>query len=186
MDAERREAATPARTGGPRRRPGARVYPELPSIAPNEPTQVAEWQTGAPPGAYDDPYWRAKWWVGAVPISKRHDQPRDTAPTNGETTSTAVKNGGWATHCWSRGRPSQTRWGYQCELAGLLNKNLTEVSGTRVPSSQPISPENQGTDFRFAEHRMETNGHGGSTLPPRCVMMRAWIDAPWNGSATTS
>ena len=63
--------------------------------------QVEEWQTGAPPGAYDGPYWRAKWWA-RVPISKRHDQPRDTATTNGETTSTSAKNGGRATPCRSK------------------------------------------------------------------------------------
>ena len=32
-------------------------------IAPVEPVQVEEWQTGAPPGAYDGPYWRAEWWA---------------------------------------------------------------------------------------------------------------------------
>ena len=57
---------------------------------------IATGRTGSP-----TPYKRAKWWVGAVPTRKRHDQPGDTAATNGETTSTAVKNGGRATHCWS-------------------------------------------------------------------------------------
>jgi len=57
---------------------------------------IATGRTGSP-----TPYKRAKWWVGAVPTRKHHDQPGDTAATNGETTSTAVKNGGRATHCWS-------------------------------------------------------------------------------------
>ena len=30
-------------------------------IAPVEPVQVEEWQTGFPPGVYDGPYWRAEW-----------------------------------------------------------------------------------------------------------------------------
>ncbi len=30
-------------------------------LRPVEPVQVEEWQTGAPPGAYDGPYWRAEW-----------------------------------------------------------------------------------------------------------------------------
>ena len=49
-------------------------------IAPVEPVQVEEWQVGAPPGAYDGPYWRAEWWA-RVPVSKhraalRHTQVR--------------------------------------------------------------------------------------------------------------
>ena len=46
-------------------------------IAPNEPVQVEEWQPGAPPGAYDGPYWRAQWWA-RVPVSKRRGQLRHT------------------------------------------------------------------------------------------------------------
>ena len=32
----------------------------------------------------------------------------------------------------------------------------------------------------------EQNGYGGSTLPFWYVMMSAWTDATWHGSATTS
>ena len=46
-------------------------------IAPNEPVQVEDWQTGAPPGAYDGPYWRAQWWA-RVPVSKCRGQLRHT------------------------------------------------------------------------------------------------------------
>jgi hypothetical protein len=46
-------------------------------IAPVEPVQVEEWETGAPPGAYDGPYWRAEWWA-RVPASKRRGQLRHT------------------------------------------------------------------------------------------------------------
>ena len=46
-------------------------------IAPVEPVQVEEWQTGAPPGAYDGPYWRAEWWA-RVPVSKRRAALRHT------------------------------------------------------------------------------------------------------------
>ena len=46
-------------------------------IAPNEPVHVEELQTGAPPGAYDGPYWRAEWWA-RVPVSKRRAQLRHT------------------------------------------------------------------------------------------------------------
>jgi hypothetical protein len=46
-------------------------------IAPNEPVHVEEWETGAPPGAYDGPYWRAQWWA-RVPVSKRRGELRHT------------------------------------------------------------------------------------------------------------
>ena len=46
-------------------------------IAPAEPVQVEEWQTGAPPAAYDGPYWRAEWWA-RVPASKRRGALRHT------------------------------------------------------------------------------------------------------------
>jgi hypothetical protein len=46
-------------------------------IAPIEPVQVNEWETGAPTGAYDGPYWRAQWWA-RVPVSKRRGDLRHT------------------------------------------------------------------------------------------------------------
>ena len=46
-------------------------------IAPVEPVQVEEWQTGAPPAAYDGPYWRAEWWA-RVPAAKRRGALRHT------------------------------------------------------------------------------------------------------------
>jgi hypothetical protein len=46
-------------------------------IAPNEPVEVEEWETGAPPGVYDGPYWRAQWWA-RVPVSKRRGELRHT------------------------------------------------------------------------------------------------------------
>ena len=41
-------------------------------------------------------------------------------------------------------------------------------------------------NFRYFVRQMEGIGHGDSTLPSACVMIDQWIDAPWNGSATTS
>ena len=46
-------------------------------IAPVEPVQVEEWQVGAPPAAYDGPYWRAR-VVGACPGRKRRGALRHT------------------------------------------------------------------------------------------------------------
>jgi hypothetical protein len=46
-------------------------------IAPNESVHVEEWESGAPPGVYDGPYWRAEWWA-RVPVSKRRGELRQT------------------------------------------------------------------------------------------------------------
>ncbi|OBK73337.1 hypothetical protein A5650_21185 [Mycobacterium sp. 1164985.4] len=46
-------------------------------IAPVQSVHVEEWQTGAPPSAYDGPYWRASWWA-RVPVSKRRAELRHT------------------------------------------------------------------------------------------------------------
>src|SRR5262249_32719558 len=46
-------------------------------ITPKESVQMEEWETGAPPGAYDGPYWRAQWWA-RVPVSKRRAGLRNT------------------------------------------------------------------------------------------------------------
>ena len=46
-------------------------------IAPVESVQVEEWQAGAPPGAYDGPYWRAEWWA-RMPGAKRRAALRHT------------------------------------------------------------------------------------------------------------
>ena len=50
---------------------------EYNGIAPVEPVQVEEWQDGAPPAAYDGPFWRAEWWA-RVPVAKRRGASRHT------------------------------------------------------------------------------------------------------------
>ena len=54
-----------------------RFEEEYNGTAPVGPVQVEEWATGAPPGAYDGPYWRAQWWA-RVPVSKRRAELRHT------------------------------------------------------------------------------------------------------------
>ena len=61
----------------------------------------------------------------------------------------------------------------------LFWDTITQVRADLAGSSGEMT-------IRHFVRRMERNGHDGSTLPPWCVMMRAWIDTPWNGSATTS
>jgi hypothetical protein len=46
-------------------------------IGPIEPVQVDEWVYGAPPAAYDGPYWRAEWWA-RMPAAKRRGALRHT------------------------------------------------------------------------------------------------------------
>jgi hypothetical protein len=46
-------------------------------IGPVETVHVEEWQVGAPPAAYDGPYWRAEWWA-RVPVAKRRGALRHT------------------------------------------------------------------------------------------------------------
>ena len=66
----RRAAATPTASNGststPTRRTGS---PRRTTASPVEPVQVEEWQVGAPPAAYDGPYWRAEWWA-RVPVGQ--------------------------------------------------------------------------------------------------------------------
>src|SRR6476661_790587 len=56
------------RTGSPR---------TTTALPPVEPVHVEEWQIGAPPAAYDGPYWRAEWWA-RMPVSKRRGALRHT------------------------------------------------------------------------------------------------------------
>ena len=46
-----------------------RLAQDYNGIAPAEPVQVEERLVGAPPRAYDGPYWRAEWWA-RVPVAK--------------------------------------------------------------------------------------------------------------------
>ena len=71
------------------------------------------------------------------------------------------------------------------EVVGLSKEKVEEIFWDS-PRSEPTWQGSRGNDLRYFVRQMETNGHGDSTLPPSCVMIDAWIDAPWNGSATTS
>ena len=106
---------------------------------------------------------------------------------NGLTTSPSAKNGGPGTRCprprWCAGKSPgypRSRW------SGDPRRRWKRSSGTRSPRSGPTWRASRGNDFSYFVGRMERNGHGDSTLPPWCVMIPAWTDAPWNGSATTS
>ena len=155
-------------------------------IAPVEPVQVEEWQVGAPPAAYDGPYWRAEWWarvpVASVAGAAAHRRGRTVRrlrhPPGVVDRRRAARGQGGAP---GTGRRAQDRGG-----RAVQGEGGGDSSGTRSPRPGPSWRECPGNNFRYFVRRMERNGHGDSTLPPWCVMMPAWIDAPWNGSATTS
>ena len=156
-------------------------------IAPVEPVQVEEWETGAPPGAYDGPYWRAEWWA-RVPVAKRRAALRHT--DEGERFDDfAIRQEWWTGDALPDAKVVRR------ELAGVPRVEVVgpvqgEGGGTVLGHDHPGQgrPGGQchGSSFHSFVRQMERNGHGGSTLPPWCVMMPAWTDAPWNGSATTS
>ena len=97
-------------------------------IAPVEPVQVEEWQIGAPPAAYDGPYWRAEWW--ARDAGQPSGAGRCGTPTraNGSTTSPSARSGGPARRCprprWCAGNwPGcrRSRW------SGLSKEKVEEI-----------------------------------------------------------
>jgi hypothetical protein len=155
-------------------------------IAPIEPVQVKEWETGAPTGAYDGPYWRAQWWA-RVPVSKRRGDLRHTR--EGERRDDFDIRQEW----WTGGALPEAKV-VRRELAripgwrwlGCRRRRWRNCSGRRSPRSGPIWRECEGSSFHCVVRRIERNGHGHSTLPPLSVMMAVWTNAPWNGSATTS
>ena len=89
-----------------------------------------------PTGAYDGPL--AGRVVGGGAGQQASRSPRDTATANGATTSISARNGG-------PGRTAGAKVGHRkltgvpkAEVAGLSNEKVTETSGTRLPSSEPI------------------------------------------------
>jgi len=77
----------PHRADLPRPRPGGSVRAGLQRDRPG-----GAWETGAPPGAYDGPYWRAQWWA-RVPVSKRRGDLRHTH--DGERRADDIRQESW-------------------------------------------------------------------------------------------
>ena len=136
-------------------------------ISPVEPVQVEEWQVGAPPAAYDGPYWRAEWWARmpveqAARCAAAHRRGRTVRrlrhpPGMVDRRRTARGHGGAP----GTGRGAEDRGGRACPRRRWRN-----CSGTRSPRSAPRWRESKGNSFRSLVQRAERNGHGGSTLPP--------------------
>ena len=156
-------------------------------IAPVEPVQVEEWQVGAPPGAYDGPYWRAEWWA-RVPVSQA--ARRAAAHRRGRTVRRLRHPPGVVDRRRAArgqgGAPGTDRGAEDRGGGSVEGEGGGDCSGTRLPRHGPTWPGSRGNNFRYFVRQMERNGHGDSTLPPSCVMIDPWTDTPWNGSATTS
>ena len=90
-------------------------------IAPAEPLQVEEWQVGAPPAAYDGPYWRAEWWA-RVPVAKRRSMLRHT--DEGERFDDFAIRQEW----WTGEACPRPRW----ELAGVPKIEVVGLSKKKV------------------------------------------------------
>ena len=135
-------------------------------IAPVEPMQVEEWQIGAPPGAYDGPYWRAEWWA-RVPVSKRRGALRHT--DEGERFDDfAIRQEWWTGEALPDAKVVRRELAGvpRVEVVGLSKEKVEEISGTRLPRSGPTWREFPGNELRSFVRRVERKGHGGSTLPP--------------------
>ena len=155
-------------------------------IAPVEPVQVEEWQTGAPPAAYDGPYWRAEWWA-RVPVSKRRGALRHT--DEGERFDDfAIRQEWWTGDALPEAKVVRRKLAGvpKVEVVGLSKEKVEELFWDTITQVRADWRASRGNNFRYFVRQMERNGHGDSTLPPWCVMMPSWINTRWNGSATTS
>jgi hypothetical protein len=153
-------------------------------IAPVEPVQVEEWQTGPrrPPttahtGARSGgarPGQQASRCAAAHrrgrTVRRLRHPPRMVGPAR------RCPRPRW---CAGTGRGTQSRG------SGSLQGEEESYWDT-MPRYGPTWPESRGNSFRYFVLRVNTNGHGNSTLPPWCVMIEPWMNAPWNGSATKS
>ena len=72
------------------------------------------------------------------------------------------------------------------EVVGRSKEKVEEIFWETVTQTAPSWPESRGNSFHYFVRQTERSGHIGSTFPLWCVMMTAWTDTPWNGSATTS
>ena len=72
------------------------------------------------------------------------------------------------------------------EVVGRSREKVEEIFREAVTQVRADLAGIRGINFRDFVRQMDINGNSESTLPLLSVMMTAWTDAPWNGSATTS
>ena len=155
-------------------------------IAPVEPVQVEEWQVGAPPAAYDGPYWRAEWWA-RVPIAKRRGALRHT--DEGERFDDfAIRQEWWTGETLPDAKVVRRELAGvpKVEVVGLSKEKVEELFRDTITQVGADLAEVPRKKFPLGLHKIERNVHCDSTLPPVCVMIPPWTNMPWNGWATTS
>ena len=143
---------------------------------------MEEWETGAPPRAYDGPYWRAR-----VPVSKRRAELRRTREDE-RFDDFEIRQEWWigdalpdamVVHRELAGVP-------KVEVVGQSKEKWKSCSGTPSPRSESISQAYPGTSFRLFRTKRKQIGVVARHRRPSSVMIHLWTDTPWNGSATTS
>ena len=72
------------------------------------------------------------------------------------------------------------------EVVGRSKEKVKRLFWDAVTQARAELAGDSKDKIHSSMRQKERNGHGGSTFPPSCAMMPAWIHAPWNGSATTS
>ena len=125
---------------------------EYNGTAPNEPVQVEEWETGAPPGAYDGPYWRAQWWA-RVPVSKRRGELRHTR--EGERFDDFdIRQERWTGEALPDAKVVRRELAGipTVEVVGLSGQKVEELFWDTIPRSEPIWRECRGSSFHFFMH----------------------------------
>ena len=137
-------------------------------IAPVEPVQVEEWQDGAPPAAYDGPYWRAEWWA-RVPVSKRRGALRHT--DEGERFDDfAIRQEWWTGDALPEAKVVRRELAGvpKIEVVGLSKEKVEEtVLGRGHPGAGPTWPESRGNSFRYLCGRWNETGMATRHCRPR-------------------
>ena len=156
-------------------------------IAPVEPVQVEEWQDGCPAGRLRRPV-LARGVVGAHPgqqASRDAAQHRRGRTLRRLRDSTGMVDRRGA----ARGQGGAPRTDRCAEDRGrrpVQGEGGRALLGRGYPGQGRPGGHPEEVISASLVQQMERNGHGASTMPPRCVMIAAWTAARWNGSATTS
>ena len=133
---------------------------------------MEEWQIGAPPAAYDGPYWRAEWWA-RVPVSKRRGALRHT--DEGERFDDfAIRQEWWTGDALPEAKVVRRELAGvpKVEVVGRSKEKVEEMFWDAVTQVRAdLAGASRGNNLRYFVRRMERNGHGDSTLPPWCVMI---------------
>ena len=121
-------------------------------------------------------YWRAE-WLGAR--AGRQASQCVAATDEGD------RFDDFAIRRW--GRRGAANWpGAQVEVVGLSKEKVEELFWDTITQVRADLAGVAKKWFRFPCGRWNETGISARHCRSWCVMMTVWIDAPWNGSATTS